>query len=130
MQPGRDHWWEELVASQPEEAPTESVDAETTLMIIYTSGTTGTPKGRRAYALRLPNQGHPGHGLRHRCAPGRRGVLDDRHGLDDGPVAGVWGAAAGGDLLIYDGAPDYPGRTGCGSWWSATASACWAFRRP
>src|SRR6266511_3244306 len=41
----RDHWWHELIASQPAEAPTERTRAEDTLMIIYTSGTTGRPKG-------------------------------------------------------------------------------------
>jgi acetyl-CoA synthetase len=45
MQPGRDHWWEELVAGQPLEAATEHTAAEDILMIIYTSGTTGRPKG-------------------------------------------------------------------------------------
>ena len=41
----RDHWWHELMAGQPIEAPTEETDAEDLLMIIYTSGTTGRPKG-------------------------------------------------------------------------------------
>ena len=45
MAPGRDHWWHELVDSQPETAETENTDAEDVLMIIYTSGTTGRPKG-------------------------------------------------------------------------------------
>jgi acetyl-CoA synthetase len=42
---GRDHWWHETVATADVEAPTESLDAESTSMILYTSGTTGKPKG-------------------------------------------------------------------------------------
>ena len=45
MKEGRDHWWHELVASQPVEAETEQTSAEDPLMVIYTSGTTGKPKG-------------------------------------------------------------------------------------
>ncbi len=45
MQAGRDHWWHDLCASQPAEAPTAELDAEAPLMIVYTSGTTGRPKG-------------------------------------------------------------------------------------
>ncbi|MEA3440218.1 MAG: AMP-binding protein, partial [Chloroflexota bacterium] len=45
MEPKRDHWWHDLIDSQPAESQTEQTDAEDILMIIYTSGTTGTPKG-------------------------------------------------------------------------------------
>lgn len=43
--PGRDVWWHEIVARQPDVHEAASYDAEHPLFIIYTSGTTGKPKG-------------------------------------------------------------------------------------
>jgi acetyl-CoA synthetase len=42
---GRDVWWHELVAAQPEDCPCEPMESEDRLFILYTSGSTGKPKG-------------------------------------------------------------------------------------
>ena len=45
MQPGRDHWWHELVEQADADCPAEPLDSEAPLFILYTSGSTGKPKG-------------------------------------------------------------------------------------
>jgi acetyl-CoA synthetase len=45
MTAGRDVWWDEFTAGQPEAAETERLPADHVSMIMYTSGTTGKPKG-------------------------------------------------------------------------------------
>ena len=45
MQPGRDHWWHEQMASVDSACPAAELDSEQPLYILYTSGTTGKPKG-------------------------------------------------------------------------------------
>jgi acetyl-CoA synthetase len=45
MQPGRDLWWHELMATTQPEHTAVPMDAEDPLFILYTSGSTGKPKG-------------------------------------------------------------------------------------
>ncbi len=45
MQEGRDVWWHDLVADQPDTCEPEVMGAEDLLYILYTSGTTAKPKG-------------------------------------------------------------------------------------
>ncbi len=45
MEPGRDHYWHEVVDAVGSECPATPVDAEHPLFILYTSGSTGKPKG-------------------------------------------------------------------------------------
>ncbi len=109
MRPGRDHWWHELVSSQPASSELEETDAEDRLMIIHTSGTTGKPKGavhthcsfpvKSAQDMAFGTDVHPG---------------DVVYWMSDmGWMMGPWlifGATLlGATCFIYDGAPDYPG---------------------
>jgi len=105
---GRDVWWDEFVADQPTEAPTESTDAEDLIMIIYTSGTTGQPKGA----------------VHTHCGFPIKSAQDMAHGFDIqsfdtmfwmtdmGWMMGPWEVFGvlilGAGMLLYDGAPDYP----------------------
>jgi acetyl-CoA synthetase len=105
----RDHWWHELIPSQSAEATTERTNAEDMLMIIYTSGTTGRPKGA----------------VHTHCGFPIKAAQDMLHGLDLHPdetlywvtdmgwMMGPWLAFGtlllGATMMLYDGAPDYPG---------------------
>lgn len=45
MQPGRDHWWHDLMTKATPDCDPEPVESEHPLFILYTSGSTGKPKG-------------------------------------------------------------------------------------
>ena len=45
MQAGRDLWWDDVIAGQPDTCEPEWVEAEHPLFLLYTSGSTGKPKG-------------------------------------------------------------------------------------
>ena len=70
MHAGRDHWWHELVASQPSTCACEPMASEDLLFLLYTSGSTGKPKGIRhttagysiftAFTARMTFDLHPG----------------------------------------------------------------------
>ncbi|CAG0933731.1 acetyl-CoA synthetase [Thermoflexales bacterium] len=109
LQEGRDHWWRALIDWQSDQAYTEHTAAEDPLMIIYTSGTTGQPKGA----------------VHTHCGFPIKAAQDMAHGLDlhadevlywltdMGWMMGPWlvfgTLLLGATMVIYDGAPDYPG---------------------
>lgn len=108
MVDGRDHWWHQLIPSQPTDCVAAATAAEDPLMLIYTSGTTGKPKGavhthcgfpvKAAQDMAFGTDVHPG---------------DIIYWMSDmGWMMGPWlvfGATLlGATFFLYDGAPDYP----------------------
>ncbi len=108
---GRDLWWADLMATAPATCPPEMMDAEDPLYILYTSGTTGKPKGIL----------HTTGGYLVGTYATSKWVFDLKDEdvywctADIGWVTGhsyvVYGPLANGaTCLIYEGAPDTPGR--------------------
>jgi acetyl-CoA synthetase len=111
MEPGRDLWWHELIATESAECPAEPMDAEDMLFVLYTSGTTGKPKGIV----------HTTGGYLVGAATTHHYVFDIKEAdiywctADIGWVTGhsyvVYGPLANGATsLMYEGTPDYPDR--------------------
>lgn len=109
MTPGRDHWWQDCMKGQDGDTSTEITNAEDTLMLIYTSGTTGRPKGavhthagfpvKAAQDMAFGTDLHPGESL--------YWITD--MGWMMGPWLVFGALILGAALMVYDGAPDYPG---------------------
>ena len=115
---------DDLIAPQPAEAETEVTSAEDVLMVIYTSGTTGKPKGAVHTHCGFPVKAAQDMAFGTTVHYSRRcHLLDDRHGLDDGALAGLWRAHSGRDTSSSTMArPIIPARTGYGRWSSGTRS--------
>ncbi|MCQ4160934.1 acetate--CoA ligase [Roseomonas sp. GC11] len=114
MQPGRDHWYHELVAAAAPECPPEPMNAEDPLFILYTSGSTGKPKGVL----------HTTGGYMVWASFTHELVFDYRPGeiywctADVGWVTGhtyiVYGPLANGaTTLMFEGVPNWPGVDRC-----------------
>ena len=105
----RDRWWHDWMAQGRDAATTESTRAEDPLMIIYTSGTTGRAKGAV----------HTHCGFPVKAAQDMRQCLDLHSDetlfwvTDMGWMMGPWlvfgTLLLGATMMLYDGAPDWPG---------------------
>ncbi|MFP3907912.1 MAG: acetate--CoA ligase [Acidimicrobiales bacterium] len=112
MEPGRDHWWHEVMADADPTCPAEPMDSEQLLYLLYTSGTTAKPKGIM----------HTTGGYLTQCAYTHKVVFDLKPdtdvywcAADVGWVTGhsyiVYGPLANGATqVMYEGTPDTPGR--------------------
>jgi len=109
MQPGRDYGWRKLVDSQPEQAETEHTSAEDVLMVIYTSGTSGKPKGAVHTHCGFPVKAAQDMAFGTDVHPGEVIYWVTDMGWMMGPWLVFGALLLGGTLLLYDGAPDYPG---------------------
>ncbi|HEY4308045.1 MAG TPA: acetate--CoA ligase [Pirellulales bacterium] len=109
MKPGRDHWWDELMAEVSAHCPAEPLDSETPLFILYTSGSTGKPKGIK----------HTTAGYQLFTKKTTEWVFDIRDEdvywctADCGWITGhsyvVYGPlSCGATVLMYEGAPNWP----------------------
>ena len=110
MQPGRDHWYHELVSKASATCPAEPMDSEQLLFLLYTSGTTGKPKGIM----------HTTGGYLTHVATTFKYVFDHQPDrdifwctADVGWVTGhsyiVYGPLANGATqVMYEGVPNYP----------------------
>ncbi len=106
---GRDRWWAtEMAAVDHALEATPETDPETPYMIIYTSGTTGPPKGAVHVHGGFPIKG--AQDLAHCFDLGRGDRLF--WFTDLGWMMGPWAISGalllGAELVLYEGAPDYP----------------------
>ncbi len=112
MVPGRDLWWDEIIADEPTACEPAQTMAEDLLFLLYTSGTTAKPKGIKhttgGYLTHVSATHHLVFDLKaerdiYWCA------------ADIGWVTGhsyiVYGPLCNGATsVIYEGTPDYPER--------------------
>ncbi|HEV8696992.1 MAG TPA: AMP-binding protein [Candidatus Limnocylindrales bacterium] len=105
----RDTWWEATGERPADTGDAADRDPESPYMIIYTSGTTGRPKG----AVHV----HGGFPIKAAQDLAHTFDLTDRDALfwftDLGWMMGPWAIAGslllGARLVLYEGAPDFPG---------------------
>ncbi len=105
---GRDIWWEDIISNQSDECETMQMDSEDYAMIIFSSGTTGKPKGTV----------HTHGGALAQIGKELGYYFDVKENdvffwlTDIGWMMGPWMIIGvqnfGGNIVIFEGAPNYP----------------------
>lgn len=105
---GRDHDWDELLASSPGTLPPRELESEAPYLLAYTSGTTGKPKGalhvQGGFLLSIAREAAYQADLK----PGDRVLFATDMGWIMGPWTVVGAGALGAAVVYLEGAPDYP----------------------
>ncbi len=109
---GRDAWWHAPVPGEEDGPPPDAgsmTDPETPYMVIYTSGTTGRPKGAVHVHGGFPIKGAQDLAHQFDLGPGDRLFWFTDLGWMMGPWAVSGALLRGAQLVLYEGAPDFPG---------------------
>jgi acetyl-CoA synthetase len=107
---GRDRWWSDEMSRSDLEPLTDTpeTDPETPYMIIYTSGTSGRPKGAVHVHGGFPIKGAQDLAHCFDLGPGDRLFWFTDLGWMMGPWAISGSLLLGAEMVLYEGAPDYP----------------------